>query len=248
ALPVQGQPKDFSGAVGAFRVSSEIAPSGAAVGEPQTLRLHVSGVGNFDRVDSAMLDQLEHWKTYPVKSAFTPKDAIGYSGEKVFEQPLIAQVSGEQSIPEIGFSYFNPSTREYERANTQPIKVTIAASLADRSAGALFAARTASDSLVSPLTQGLRPDHSRPQREVSELTPLYFQPPFLVVSTALALILAGSSLVVRPNPSSVASKAVARTLARLTSAAQAGDATSFFELARQALVQTFAARWQFPAD
>jgi len=248
ALPAQGQPQDFSGAVGDFRVSSDISPAGAAVGEPQTLRLHVSGAGNFDRVDSTMLDRLEHWKTYPVKSAFTPKDAIGYSGEKVFEQPLIAQIPGEQSIPEIGFSYFNPNTKQYERARTRPIRVIIAASLADRSVGALTAAKSASGTLMSPLTQGLRPDHPRSRREVSGLRPLYFHAPFLAVSTALALILAGSSLVVRPTPRSAASKAVARTLARLAIAAQAGDAASFFEVARQTLVQTFAARWRISPD
>jgi BatD DUF11 like domain len=248
ALPEQGRPKDFSGAVGDFRVSSDISPASVAVGEPQTLRLRVSGAGNFDRVASTMLDHLEHWKTYPVKSAFTPKDAIGYSGEKVFEQPLIAQVSGEQSIPAIEFSYFNPNTRQYERAHTQPIEAAIATSLADRSAAALTAAQSSSDALASPVTQGLRPDHPRARGEMGELRPLYFQAPFLAASAAFALILAGSFLVVRPNPRSAASKAVERALARLSKAAQAGDAVSFFEMARQALVQTFATRWQILPD
>ena len=248
ALPAQGQPKDFSGAVGDFRVSSDISPANAAVGEPQTLRLHVSGAGNFDRVDSTMLDHLEHWKTYPVKSAFTPKDAVGYSGEKVFEQPLIAELPGEQAIPEIEFSYFNPNTQQYERARTQPIKVTVASSVADRSAGALTPGQTLAVAATSQLIQGLRPDHAHPRGEVSELRPLYFQAPFLAASTALALILAGSLFVVRPNPVRTTSKAVERTLARLSIAAQSADSAVFFEMARQALAQAFAARWQLSAD
>ena len=248
-LPLpQGQPKDFSGAVGDFQVASDISPPGAAVGEPQTLRLHVSGLGNFDRVDSTMLDHLDHWKTYPVKSAFTPKDAIGYRGEKVFEQPLIAQASGAQSIPPLEFSYFNPDTQHYERARTQPIKVTIAASVADRSAGALAAAGNLSGAATSYVAQGLRPDHPRRQNEVSELRPLYFQAPFLAVPTTLALILAASWLVVRPNPARATSRAAGRALAQLDAAARSGDSSSFFAVARQALLQTFAARWRMSAD
>jgi hypothetical protein len=247
-LPAQGQPKDFSGAVGDFRVSSDISPAGAAVGEPQTLRLHVTGAGNFDRVDSTMLDHLDHWKTYPVKSAFTPKDAIGYAGEKVFEQPLIAATSGQQSIPELAFSYFNPNTQQYEQAHTQPIEVTVAASLADKSSSAPTAAYNSSGGPVGPLSQGLRPDHPRPQNEVSELRPLYFQAPFLAVPTTLALILAGSWLVVRSNPVRVTSKAAERTLARLNSAARSGDIASFLEVARQALQQTLATRWRVSPD
>lgn len=253
-LPAQNQPKDFSGAVGDFQVSSDISPPSAAVGEPQTLRLHVTGAGNFDRVSSNMLDRLERWKTYPVKSAFTPKDAVGYSGEKVFEQPLIAEASGEQSIPEMELSYFNPNTRQYERAHTKPIKVAIAASLADSAAAALAAPRnvgaglTSTAVLTSASTPGLRPDHPRPQSEVSNLTPLYFQTPFLAGSTALALLLAGSSFFVRRVPASAISKATERTLVRLSAAAQSGDSSSFFELARQALLQAFATRWGIAPD
>ena len=110
-----------------------------------------------------MFDHLDHWKTYPAKSSFTPSDAVGYKGEKVFEQPLIAAQPGEQSIPGLEFSYFNPNTRHYERAQTQPIKVTIAASLADGSLSALAATQSLNGTPTSGSARGLRPDHPRPQ-------------------------------------------------------------------------------------
>src|SRR5208337_1754930 len=77
-LPTEGRPKDFSGAVGNFKIASDISAASAAAGDPLTLRLHITGTGNFDRVDSTMLDHLDHWKTYPAKSSFTPGDPIGY--------------------------------------------------------------------------------------------------------------------------------------------------------------------------
>jgi hypothetical protein len=247
-LPMEGQPKDFGGAVGDFQVSSDISPASVAAGNPLTLRLHIRGAGNFDRVDSAMFDHLDHWKTYPAKSSFTPSDTVGYQGEKVFEQPLIAAQPGEQYIPGLEFSFFNPNTRHYEHARTPPIKVTIAASLASGSLTALTGAQDVNGAPTTGAIQGLRPDHAPSQISVSELKPLYFRAPFLAIPTALALILAGSLLAVRPNAARATSKATARVLAQLDAAARAGDSASFFEAARTTLVQTFAARWQIPAD
>jgi hypothetical protein len=142
-LPTAGRPADFSGAVGEFKISSDVAPAQAAAGDPLTLRMHVSGAGNFDRVDSPMLDHIDHWKTYPPKSSFTAGDLVGYKGEKTFEQPLIASQTGEQTIPGLSFSYFDPETRQYQRAETAPIKVDIATSLADRSFKAPASAQNA---------------------------------------------------------------------------------------------------------
>ena len=243
SLPTQGRPADFSGAVGDFQVSSETSTTRVAAGDPLTLRLRISGVGNFDRVDAAMFDHLDHWKTYPAKASFTPSDTAGNKGEKVFEQPLIAGAAGEQSIPALELSYFNPNTQHYERARTQPIKVIVAASLADSSLGA-----PASGAPTSQSDRGLRPDHPQPQSSVSELRPLYFQLPFLAVPGTLLLILAGSWFAVRPQPAGANSKAARRALAQLDAAARSGDAASFFEAARKALLQTFAARWRMSAD
>jgi len=239
-LPTEGQPENFSGAVGDFYVSSDISPTSVAAGEPLTLRLHISGAGNFDRVDSTMFDHLDHWKTYPAKSSFTPSDAVGNEGEKVFEQPLIAAQPGEQSIPGLEFDYFNPNTRQYEHLQTPEIKVTVAASLASglglNSASATGAAA------------GLRPDHRLPQGSVSELRPLYFRALFLMIPTMLALLLAGSWFAVRPNAARATSKAAKRVLAELDAAARAGDSSVFFAAAKRVLLQSFAARWQMPAD
>jgi hypothetical protein len=243
SLPTQGRPSDFSGAVGDFQVSSETSATRVAAGDPLTLRLRISGVGNFDRVDAPMFDHLDHWKTYPAKAVFTPSDMAGNKGEKVFEQPLIAAAPGEQAIPALELSYFNPNTQHYERARTQPIKVMVAASLADSALDA-----PASGAATGQSVRGLRPDHRRPQSSVSELRPPYFQATFLTVPGALVLILAGSWFAVPPQPARTTSRAVRRALAQLDAAARSGDAASFFEAARKALVQAFAARWRMPPE
>jgi hypothetical protein len=230
-LPEAGKPDDFSGAVGEFHVSSDISPASVAVGEPLTLRLHVRGTGNFDRVDATMFDHLEHWKTYPAKSSFT-------EGDKTFEQPLIASQPGEQSIPGLQFSFFNPGTRRYERVQTPATIVTVAAT----AIGGL--SRLARSGAIP----GLRPDHSSRQGFVADLRPLYFQLPFLTIPATLALLLAGGWLAVHPRPAGVNARATAHAIAQLDATAQAGDVSGFLEAARLTLLQTFAARWQMRAD
>ena len=105
-LPAEGRPPDFSGAVGTFKIASDLSSTAAAAGDPLTLRLHVTGSGNFDRVDSTMLEHVEQWKTYPPKSTFKSSDALGYKGEKTFEQPLIASKPGRANASRADFQLF----------------------------------------------------------------------------------------------------------------------------------------------
>jgi hypothetical protein len=258
SLPAAGRPADFSGAVGAFKISSDLSTLKAAAGDPVTLRMHVTGAGNFDRVDSPMLDHLDKWKTYPPKSSFNASDPVGYKGEKIFEQPLIASQTGEQTIPALSFSYFDPATRRYERAQTAPIKIDIAASLADSSLTAPAAAKgtnagaaraaASGDHPSHTATAGLKADHEPAQRTVDSLIPLYLQPRFLIIPAALALLVAGGLIGLRRKPSRASSVATARALEQLAAAARSGDTSAFLDAARALLLQHLAQRWQMPAE
>lgn len=248
ALPAEGRPNDFRGAVGDFQVSSDVSTPQVMAGDPLTLRLHITGVGNFDRVDAPMFDHLDHWKTYPAKSSFTPSDPGGYKGEKVFEQPLIASATGQQSIPSLSFSYFSPTTQKYERAETQPIPVTVSSSLADSSLAGLTDTQSRSAGLKDATRNGLRSDHLLRQRSVSDLRPLYFQARFLVLPATLALVFAGSWIAQRRKAGPAHRRAAERALAELEAAAKRGDAAAFLELARAALLHSFAARWQISPE
>ena len=110
-LPAQGRPPGFGGAVGTFKISTDISSTKNTAGDPLTLRMHVTGTGNFDWVESSGLGSDGPWKTYEPKATFNSTDPNGYRGEKVFEQPLIATQPGVQTIPALDFNYFDPATR-----------------------------------------------------------------------------------------------------------------------------------------
>jgi hypothetical protein len=187
ALPADARPADFSGAVGSFQITSELSATTAAAGDPLTLRMRVTGSGNFDRVDSAMLEHLDHWKTYPPRATFQEKPHAQLQGEKVFEQPLIAARAGAQTLPGLVFSYFDPNTRRYETVRTAPLAVTITPAAADAAppatdaatAGAASSAAGGGATTDAAADSGLRPDHAVTSGgHVPSLRPLYLRPLF----------------------------------------------------------------------
>jgi len=253
ALPAEGRPADFHGAIGSFAIESDVTPAKADVGDPLTLTMRVVGSGNFDRVDSTMLDHLEHWKTYPPKSTFNTNDPLKHKGEKVFEQPLIASQPGAQTVPPLSFSYFDPSTKRYETAHSAPLRVTISPSLADSTLTAPQVAASGASAAANKAAEGLKPDHGAAEALVSSLIPPYLQPRFLAIPSLLAMVIAGGWMAVRRrgNPTervSARNRFVAkrnqRVLTQMEAAARAGNAAVFFNAARDALQQTLAVRWE----
>ncbi len=254
ALPVAGRPAGFSGAVGKFEVNSELSTTKTAAGDPLTLRLKVTGAGNFDRVNSAMLGELDGWKTYRPTAKFEAADNAGYGGEKDFEQAVIPTQPGQQTVPALTFSFFNPETRRFETKQTAPLSVEV--SIAP--AGSL-AKTAASASNVSPAPasesprDGLRPDHVETGSTVATLRPIYFQPWFVGSQSVLVLGFATGFVFLRRRERSgndadgarrrEAMSAIDHCLAEMDAASAAGDPTHFFQSARAALQEKLATRW-----
>jgi len=255
ALPAQSRPEGFSGAVGHFKITSELSAATTTVGDPLTLRMHVSGAGNFDRVRSGMLGSAHDWKTYPPTATFTATDSNGYHGEKVFEQVAIAKEPGNQTLPALAFSYFDPDAGRYESAQTPPISVAVIPAAASSSAanGRVpndHEGKAREGRFASP---ALRPDYADTGNSVASLVPRYFQPPFLAVPSAMALAFTAAWFWLRrreqaANDSRTAvqratSQATATWLAQMETAAARGDAQVFFSSARSVLRQALGARW-----
>ena len=253
-LPAQGRPPDFGGAVGSFKISTDISASKTTAGDPLTLRMHVSGTGNFDRVESSMLGGSAEWKTYDPKANFNATDPLGYRGEKIFEQPIIASQAGTHVVPPLSFNYFDPATHRYETARSLPLEVAVApAANADTNVAPTIAGTPADQS-----RGGLRPDHAVTDARVASLTPPYFQPAFAGCASALALLFVGGWTLLRRrerhrNDLARERERVRAQLTRalsekMAAAAAGGDTAVFFSSARSALQQALSARWQMAPE
>ena len=256
-LPAQGRPSDFSGAVGTFKISADVSSAKNTAGDPLTLRMHVTGSGNFDRVDSNMLEAGSEWKTYEPKATFSSTDPTGFRGEKTFEQPLIASQPGALTIPPLSFSYFDPATHRYETAHSAPLPVTVspaANSAANEPPPASAAAPTrAGGAPADESHTGLRPDHAVTEARVDSLVPLYFQPRFIAIPSVLALLFGGGWIALRRRERNaldvhrererVRSQMIRTLSEQMAAAAAKRDAPMFFNAARSALQQTLNAHW-----
>jgi hypothetical protein len=252
-LPAEGRPAGFSGAVGKFDLSSELSAARSAAGDPLTLRLKVSGTGNFDRVNTMMLGQVDGWKTYKPSAKFAPADNAGYSGEKDFEQAVIPMQAGRQTAPGLALSFFNPDTRQYEIKQTAPLSVDVSSAPTGGPSASVSVSNPRQTPASEPPRDGLRPDHVETGRMDATLRPLYFQPWFVGTQGALVLCFAGSLIFLRRRQRRAtdtdgalrreASATILRCLAEMDDASSAGDAVRFFQSARAALQENLATPW-----
>jgi hypothetical protein len=256
ALPTNGRPADFSGAVGQFEVNSEASTSNGTTGDPLTLKLSVTGRGNFDRVSTNGLTSSSDWKTYKPNGRFEPADSSGTAGTKTFEQSIVPMKAGKQEIPALRFSYFDPNTKSYVTKTAAPIAIDVAQGNATQVPVSNVPAPTAE----APKTNedGLAADKVVRGHSVGSLRPLVLAPWFITLN-ALMIIAVIVGAVVRflrqrrlNDPERIKREAAERSvnewLATMDGALNAQDAPRFFTAARRALQQRLAAKWRLPVS
>ena len=255
-LPAQGRPADFSGAVGQFDVNSEASAKNGTTGDPLTLKINITGHGNFDRVTTNGLTSSSDWKTYKPNGKFTPNDSAGIEGTRTFEQLIVPTKAGAQEIPALSFSYFDPDTQRYVTKTTAPIAIDIAQGSDTTPA----APPTSAPAARAPKTNGngLAPDQVVTGRSVASLRPLVLTPWFIAVNAVMiAALLFGAVLRrlrqrrandPRRLEREAAEKSASEALAKMDAALKVQDAPQFFTAARKALQERLAAKWKLPAS
>ena len=113
-----GQPKSFSGAVGAFTLSTDAYPTTVRVGDPITLSAAVAGWGNLDGVGAPSLTEEDGWRVYPPASKIKAGDDVRIHGTKTFEFQMVP-LENKKSLPGIEFSYFDPVRRKIRHPGRQ---------------------------------------------------------------------------------------------------------------------------------
>ncbi|MEN8263063.1 MAG: BatD family protein [Nitrospirota bacterium] len=117
-LPQEKRPDSFGGAVGDFDFNIEVSPREVKTGDPLTLKMTITGDGNFSTVTSPKLDAAEDFKVYEpqVKSN---------KSKKVFEQILIPLSDAVKEIPDVDFSFFNTEKGIYETISRGATAITV---------------------------------------------------------------------------------------------------------------------------
>ncbi|MBS3992813.1 MAG: protein BatD [Bacteroidetes bacterium] len=114
ALPTEGKPENFSGAVGDFQFKVTKNKEVLKANESAQINVEVSGKGNFK------LFEIPKLVTPSELEVFTPeyKEQIqtsinGIAGRVYSQYTVVPQYKGKYKIPNLSFSYFNPQDKKY---------------------------------------------------------------------------------------------------------------------------------------
>ena len=114
ALPKNGKPSNFSGAVGTFEFSTKLDRDSIQTNESANLSLRISGNGNLRMIDLPEFEIPNDIEAYDPKYKENIKlKKVGLSGYKREEYLLIPRNKGTYKIGAVSFSYFNPIKKKY---------------------------------------------------------------------------------------------------------------------------------------
>jgi hypothetical protein len=188
-LPAEGRPANFRGDVGRYRMTAALDRTTAALHEPVTLVVTVSGEGNLNALSAPTLPALPGFKTYETLSSLNvSKDGWKVSGSKVFRTVLKPDVSGKLSIPPVAFSYFDPAAKTYRTITAGPLSLTVTGAAAEEPA----AAPPPSAEGLKVLSQDIRYLKEGPLRRRTR--PFHASPLFLLLNLLPPLAFAGLAM------------------------------------------------------
>lgn len=198
AVPSANQPPSFSGGVGEFELAAEASQTALKVGDPFTVTLTVRGTQDslLETVRAPQLDkQQDLARDFKIHTDPPAVDTIDDT-IKTFTYTLRPRHADVDAVPAIDMAYYNPATRQFYTAQSDPIALQVETS-ATLAASEVVVTDTdkPKSRLGRQLADGLLANYTGPEVLVPQRNRLRFTPllgAFLAVpSLAYLLILLG---------------------------------------------------------
>lgn len=125
-LPQNNVPASFNGAVGDFKLSSEIDKTTLKANESLSLKYTVTGTGNIQLLDLPKLELPASFEVYEPQSNLDINRSGRISGTKTFEYLVVPRVQGKKTIPPLEFTYFSPTKNRYITTTTPEYEIDVA--------------------------------------------------------------------------------------------------------------------------
>jgi BatD DUF11 like domain len=188
-LPKDGQPENFSGAIGQFSLQASAAPKQAAAGDPISLNVTVSGRGNFDAMGAPALLDADGWRTYPPGEKFeaSQSDPIGFNGEKRFEYMIMAR-DDRSKTPVAELSFFDPAIEKYVTVRSNAIAVAAKGGKVDPSPVAAASPTPEPQTTPSPAPPVQAEDQLATDHTPASFSSFAYNRSFLMANGALAVV------------------------------------------------------------
>lgn len=127
-LPQENCPADFNNAVGSFTLTDEVNRTEVSVGDAVSLRVTLAGRGNLKQLPDITFPPAPDLTLYSSKREDNVRPVAGdlIGGEKLWEYVIVPKAPGNQTIPALSFSYFDPELESYRTVSTAPISLKVA--------------------------------------------------------------------------------------------------------------------------
>ncbi len=125
-LPQNGKPDNFTGAVGQYEIGTVVGNPNVETNGSVQLKIMITGSGNTKMIDLPKPNfpaSIETFDPMLDEENFVQQDRV--KGRKIYEYTLIPSEAGQQQLPAIEFSFFNPETRTYQTASSPPIILNV---------------------------------------------------------------------------------------------------------------------------
>ncbi|HBZ22270.1 MAG TPA: hypothetical protein DEO60_14145 [Bacteroidales bacterium] len=118
--PLPGtKPDDFSGITGRINLNGSLNKDTVNVNDAVNLKIVVAGSGNLKMAGAPVLKLPADLEVYDPKVTDDLKNGMnGTTGQKTFEYLLIPRHYGDFTIPPVTYSFFNTSSKQYERVKS----------------------------------------------------------------------------------------------------------------------------------
>lgn len=252
ATPLAGRPEGYRGVVGRYSMELSASPTNVAVGDPITVRLRVSGRGNFDALRLPEFPAGAGFQAYSGTNSFEPADELGFTGVKTFEVVLVPDRSDVKELRWPAFSAWNPEARRYDTIEPGAIPLNLRPGLQAQAQPAGNLPPAPADPVPRPPASEFRPPAPRLGRLLVPQPPVVTQPWFLALLAAPAVayiaLLALRRFQARPRDASRTLRqqrerslnAALRMLREAAEAAEATAAPAFFQALNTALQERLA--------
>ncbi len=158
APPTEGRPADFTGAIGSYSLNALVKPTNVELGQPVTLTIVIKG----QPLEGVAGPNLSRFPDLVSRFDFTKDELTGdiEAQARVFRRAIFPKQIGEQTIPPITWSYFDPATQQYVSLATQPIPIVVNPSSSPMSlSDSTNRTNHASPTSLTPLSGGISPNY-----------------------------------------------------------------------------------------
>lgn len=121
--PEEGRSADFTGAIGQFTMQVEAKPTRVEQGRPVTLSIAIQGAPLEGLAGPDLSNQAELASRFD----FAVDELTGdiENRAKVFRRAIFPKRHGEQTVPPISWSYFDPRAERYVSLMSKPIAIVV---------------------------------------------------------------------------------------------------------------------------